>query len=744
MKKIILLATMLLSVAVASARVQSPVDCVNPLIGASENGDGGTSPFVSPPYAMTNFTAQTWENRIGDMPYYYEDPTIIGFLATHQPSVWMGDYGYVSLMPQTGKDVKTAANERAMKFSHKDEKATPYRYSVVMQSNEGKVKGEITASARCALMRFTFPGKGMQRIIVQGINLDPSKTDFCNRYDRRLKTLRGWMKVVPEKNEIIGYNPDRQSDPFGPEMPNFNGYFVIRFDKPIKGFGTWSDNCVYRDKNEQTGTRMGAFAEFDAAGKAVTVQVATSFISIEQARENLAKEVPGWDMEQLATTTRNAWNKVLGNLTVEGATPDQAAIFYTALYHNYQLPREMGEYGRYYSAMDDKIHEGNSYNDFSLWDTFRCTHPLLTLLEPKLTGDFITALLQMYREGGWLPMWPNPSYTNVMIGTHSDVVIADAYMKGIRNYDVNLAYEAMRKDAMLPPDGDTQRRFADRDQWEGFEGRAGASYYHSLGYIPYDRTAESVSRTLEYALDDWCIAQVAQDLGKTDDYNKLMNWSQNYRNVYNKEKGFMLPRDFNGNWKDLDDNGRVGLTEGSKWTYLFCVMQDVPGMIEMMGGNEAFKKKLDQNFEGGYYRHDNEPGHHYIYLYDYCGAPRKCQELVRKHTRINYRNAPDGLNGNDDCGQMSAWYLFSVMGSYPVTPASNIFALGAPQFPRITMQITSGDGKDTHPLVIEARNISETNMYVDHVEIDGKRHEGNFITYAQLLAARNITFFMTK
>lgn len=744
MKKILTVAIALLAVASAWAKPSvSPVDYVNVHMGTAFKGEGGTAPFVGMPHAMTNFLPQTRENKMGSMAYIYDDKSIMGFMASHQPTIWMGDYGYMSLMPQTGAEVRVLPKDRALSYDHKREQASPYSYKVDLQTAEGLIHAEMTAASRAAIMTFTFPRKAQQRVILQGINLNPELGDWANDYGPRMKKLRGWVKVDVEKGEIVGYNPDRQSAQIGPETPNFKGYFVVRFNRPITGCGTWNGKEVFRDKAELSGTRMGAFVEFDSNSKApVIAQVGTSFISLDQARENLEKEVGTKDFKALAQSTRAAWEEVLGKMSVETTNVDDKTIFYTALYHNYLFPREFSEYGHYYSAMDDKVHEGISYNDFSLWDTFRATHPLLTLLEPKKTGDMITGLLNMYKEGGWLPMWPNPSYTNIMIATHADAVIADAYMKGIRNYDVNLAYEAMRKDAMTPPDADTQRRYGDRDRWTAYEARAGASFYHTIGYVPDDRTAESVSRTLEYALDDWCIAQVARDMGKMDDYNALMRWSQNYRNQYNKEKGFMLPRKYDGTWIDINDHDRHGLTEGSKWTYLFCVMQDVPGMIEMMGGNEAFARKLDQNFAGGHYKHDNEPGHHYIYLYGYCGQPRKAQELIRKHVRDNYRNAPDGFNGNDDCGQMSAWYLFSVMGFYPVTPASNVFALGAPQFSKVTINITSPADYSTHTLTIEAKGLSETNKYVSEVTVDGVKLTGNLITYDQLLKAKNITFTM--
>lgn len=717
---------------------KSLVDYVNPLVGTALKGEGGTAPFVGTPHAMTKLMPQTRENKMGTMAYVYDDQHIMGIMASHQPTVWMGDYGYLSLMPQQGEQVLTLPEQRRLAYSHDNEQATPYYYSVTMTSQEQKpLRAEVAAASRAALVRFTFAQSQHSRIVVQGINLNPAMADWCNDYGPRLEKLRGWVKVDADRQEIVGYNPDRQSAQLGPNLPNFKGYFVIRFNKPFKRFGTWDNDQCHDGQCELQGTRMGAYVDFATRdGEQVLVQLGTSFISLDQARANMDRELPGWNFKALCNSTKRAWERKFRQLQVCGADDENKAIFYTALYHAYLFPREMGEQGRYYSAMDDRVHDGNSYNDFSLWDTFRALHPLMTLLEPRLTCDWITALLQMYREGGWMPMWPNPTYTNIMIGTHADAVIADAYMKGLRDYDVNLAYEAMRKDAMVPPEGDTHRRYGDRDRWTAYEGRAGATCYHNLGYVADDRTAEAVSRTLEYAYDDWCVAQVARDVAP-DDYMTLLGWSQNYRNQYNPEKGFMLPRRADGSWIDLDDHDRHGLTEGSKWTYLFCVLQDIPGMMQMMGGKEAFSRKLDQNFDGGHYRHDNEPGHHYIYLYDYCDQPWKTQRLVRHHTRENYRNAPDGINGNDDCGQMSAWYLFSVMGFYPVTPGSNTFALGAPQFPQMTLQLAG------HRLTIVAQGLSESNQYVKQVLVDGRPLTRPFIDYATLIHARKLCFIMT-
>ena len=718
-------------------QAKSLVDYVNPMVGTALKGEGGTAPFVGPPHAMTKLMPQTRENKMGTMAYVYDDSHFMGLMASHQPTVWMGDYGYVTIMPQQGQQVLPLPDQRKLAFSHSDEQSTPYYYSVRLTSQEDKpMRAEVTASSRAALMRFTYGRSRHSRLVIQGINLNPALGDWCNDYGPRLATIKGWVRVDADRGEIVGYTPDRQSAQLGPDLPGFKGYFVIRLNKKFSAYGTWDNDQIYAGQAQLQGTRMGAYVDFETRqGEQVLVQLGTSFISIEQARANLDAELPGWDFKALSVSTRQAWNEKLAKLQVHGTDDENRAIFYTAIYHAYQFPREMGEQGHYYSAMDDRVHEGNSHTDYSLWDTFRALHPLMTLLEPDLTCQWIASLLQMYREGGWLPMWPNPSYTNIMIGTHADAFIADAYIKGLRDYDVQLAYEALRKDAMVPPDCDTGRRYGDRDRWTAYEARAGASYYHTIGYVADDRTAEAVSRTLEYAYDDWCVAQVARDLCP-DDLPALMRWSQNYRNQYCPDKGFMLPRRYDGTWIDLDDHDRHGLTEGSKWTYLFGVLHDIPGMIDMMGGNEAFARKLDQNFDGGHYRHDNEPGHHYIYLYDYCGQPRKTQELVRHHTRVNYRNAPDGINGNDDCGQMSAWYLFSVMGFYPVTPGSNTFALGAPQFPRLTLQLPD------HTLTIVADGISETKKHVAQVLVDGRPLTEPFIDYFDLIHARQLRFVM--
>ena len=724
------------------------VDYVNPLIGTAATGfakgldGGGTMPSVGPPFAMTNFVAQTGENFMSRMNYFYEDSSIIGFLASHQPTVWMGDYGYVSLMPQTG-DLKLLPKERALNFNHANEVSTPYYYSVLLNAaNNETIKAEIASTSRCGIFQFTFPSSQNAHIIIHGINLNPEIKHWANDYTERIKKLKGYVKINQAKNEITGYNPDRMSAQISPELPNFKGYFVIQFDKPFTSYGTWDGDKVAASSVEGYGTRSGAYIGFATKrDERVQVRIGTSFISIEQARKNMAIELGGKTFNDIVQSTRKEWQKNLARIKINGVTEDQKSIFYTAMFHTMQFPREMDEYGKYYSAFDDKIHNGTSYNDFSLWDTYRALHPLLLFTQPERINQMITAMLQMYKQGGRLPMWPNPAETNIMIGTHADPVIADAYIKGFRGYDVNLAYEAVKKDALVPPENDTLLRYADRDLWTGYEAQAGLTYFKTLGYVPVDKTAESVSRTIEYAVDDYAVAQMAKALGKTNDYKQLMQLSKNYKNLYDAKSGFMLPRKLNGQWDEKNkEGGWEGFTEGGQWTYAFGAMHDAPGMIEMMGGKEKFAAKLDSNFAFKHYRHDNEPGHHYIYLYDYCEQPWKTQELVRKHTTENFRNAPIGINGNEDCGQMAAWYIFGVMGFYPVAPASGEYAIGAPQFPELTLNFTAGGKPRTFHII--AINLSEENKYIQKVTLDGKLLTKPFISHQQIVKGAKLVFEM--
>ena len=716
-----------------TAAAAEPIDEVNVMIGTtgpSVYDYGGMIPGVTVPFGMTHWTARTRENKISVYSYNYKDTTIRGFIGTHQPAIWMGDYGQVSLMPYAGE---LSTPEPVLPFRHEDERAAPNYYSVKMGEAGRRIEAELTATSRAGFLRFRFPASDASHVVVTACKSEA-------------EGVRGFVRVDPAAREIVGYNPDRQSAHLGPPLPNFKGYFVVQFDKPFRSSGTWERGEIHAGRAEQSGNHVGAYARFATAeGEVVGAKVGTSFISLEQARDNLRREIPAWDFGRVRADGRRVWNEALGKIVVEGGSRDERVNFYTAMYHSLLFPRVFDEYGRYYSAFDDRVHDGVSYNDYSLWDTFRAEHPLLILIEPERVPGMITSLLQMYDEGGWMPMWPNPTYTGIMISTHADSVIADAYVKGIRGFDLKKAYEATRKDAFVPPDGDTKTRWLDRAPWTAYEARGGLTYYMQLGYVPQDKTDESVSRTLEFAYDDFCVAQLAKAVGRADDYAALMKRAQNYRNLYDPAKGFMRPRLSDGRWDEESWNSKEermpGFTEGGPWTYLFCVMQDVPGMVELMGGRERFAAKLDENFTGGHYRHDNEPGHHYTYLFDYVGRAWRTQELVRETMATKYQNSPDGLSGNDDCGQMSAWYIFSSMGFYPVTPGSDVYALGSPIFDRATIRLRGGPYRKG-PFTVVAKNQSPANKYVQSATLNGRPLREPFIRHADIANGSTLVFVM--
>ena len=712
------------------APAREPIDEVNPMIGTTGTtvyDYGGMIPGVTVPFGMTHWTAQTRENKISVYSYNYKDETIRGFIGTHQPAIWMGDYGQVSLMPFSG-ELKTPTP--MLPFRHEDETSAPNYYSVKMGEPGARVGAELTATARAGFLRFTFPASDASHVVVTA----------C-----RSERVDGFVQVNAAAREIVGYNPDRMSAHLGPPLPNFKGYFVIQFDKPFASSGTWEAAEIHAGATEQAGRHVGAYARFKTAeGEAVRVKVGTSFISLEQARDNLRREIPGWDFERVKAEGRRLWNEALGRIMIQGGSRDERVNFYTAMYHAHLFPRIFSEYGRYYSAFDDRVHAGVSYNDYSLWDTFRAEHPLLLLIQPERVPGMITSLLQMYDEGGWMPMWPNPTYTNIMLSTHADSVIADAYVKGFRGFDLRKAYAATRKDAFTPPDGDATNRWLDRAPWTAFEARGGLTWYMSLGYVPQDRTDESVSRTLEFAYDDFCVAQLARAVGRMDDYELLMKRSKNYKNLYDPAKGFMRPRLADGSWDTESwaskEERMPGFVEGGPWTYLFCEMQDIPGMVALMGGPERFAARLDENFTGGHYHHDNEPGHHYTYLFDYVGRPWRTQERVRETMGAHYHNAPDGLSGNDDCGQMSAWYIFSAMGFYPVTPGTTIYALGSPLFEKATVRLQGPYRRG--PFTVIAKNQSPENKYVQSATLNGRPLREPFIRHSDIANGSTLVFVM--
>jgi predicted alpha-1,2-mannosidase len=687
-------------------QAQDAVQWVDPYIGSGKGpiGYGGTMPFVTPPFGMTNWTAQTRQNRLSVVSYYYDDTTISGFIGTHQPAIWMGDYGYVTIVPEVD-NLKITPEERKLPFSHKDESAHPDFYSVKLDAGDSRSIGtEMTATERCAYLRFTFPANDSSLLMIEAAR----------------PGVKGYAKVDAERNEIYGYNPARTDSNLGPfALPNFKGYFVVQFRKAFASSG------VYGPTTEEPEKATGAYARFTTKeGEVVEARIGTSFLSVEQARKNLEHEIPNWDFEAARAALHSTWNDKLSRLAIEGASDEQRRIAYTALYHALLYPRVFSEDGRYYSAFDDKIHVGASYTAYSIWDTFRAEFSLITLFAPERVDGMIQALLQNYQEGGWMPKWPNPSYTNIMIGTHADSLVAEAMRKDFKGFDYNLAWAAVYKDAMTPPDGDTTRCWSDRELGTPYEARGGLTYAKQLGYVPDDKTAESASRTLEDAYDDWCVAQIARKMGKTKDFLYFQDRAHNYENIFNKSTGFMQARNSDGSWAAPD----AGWTEGNTWVYTWAVMQDLPGLMKLMGGKDNYNSRLDEHFSGNHNIHKNEPSHHYGYLYDFSGQPWKTQAKVREIASAEYAGIPAGLDGDDDCGQMSAWYLFTAFGFYPVNPASGNYMIGSPLFGKMSLRLVNGK-----TFTVMAKNNSEKNVYIQSAKLNGNPLSAPLITYEDIV-----------
>ena len=699
---------------------QQPIEYVNMRIGtdgAHRTEYGGTIPAVTTPFGMTQWCPVTRINGISRTMYHNRDSVLLGFMATHQPAVWMGDYGYMTLMPQCGQ-LKLKPSERQVRLDHAKETLTPYYYKVSTSraGKEQEITTELTASSHSSFFRITYPRHEKAYLYLEA--------------GRGKKG--GGIEIFPEKREIHIYNEDRHDAHLGPETSNFRGYYVLKFSTDFAEYGTWKDSLTMVGKKKEAGTSTGGYIAFPAQTQIVNVRIGSSFIDFAQAEKNLLKEIPEkTSFSRLMKKVKASWNHSLSKIRLKGATEDDLTIFYTAFFHTLQFPREFSEYGKYYSPFDGKIHEGVSYNAYSLWDTFRAEHPWLQLVAPERVNDMIASLVQMYEEGGWIPKWPNPTYTNIMIGTHADAVIADAYINGFRSYDVEKAYQAIRKNAYTPPLYDENSKWGDRALWNGqYEARGGLTHYLRKGYVASDRTYESVARTLEFALDDYCIAQMSKELGYMDDYDDLMKRSRNYKHLYNPELGFFQARKENGSW----DQAHIGFTEGANWTYRFCVMQDIPGMIHLMGGETAFVNLLDQNFDEKHYRHDNEPGHHYAYLYNYCNRLDKTQMRIPDILKTNYKNSPDGLSGNDDCGQMSAWYLFSALGFYPVTPASGVYALGIPHFEEISFQLSN-----KRLLRIRAKELHSKSI-LTNIYLNGERLTSPFVKIKDIMQGGILEF----
>ncbi len=719
------------------------VKWVNPLIGTNNfkgNSEwSGTAPLVSTPFGMTNFVPQTRENRIGDISYEYKDTKFRGFFATHQPAIWMGDYGYVNVAPQVG-DATPDPDGRALTFSHDDEESHPYYYKVTAGKEEGTpITSEMTATERSAIYRFTYPKGSDAKIFVESAR----------------GRGNGEITVDLEKGEIYGWNNDNMSSHLNNNPPkNLKGYFVVQFKTPVTKKGTYEDYKLSDDKTTAQGQKSGAYVHFDTSeSNTVEVRIGTSFYSVDQARANIEQELGDKSFDQVKESTKQIWNDKLNAIQIDGATDDENYIFYTAMYHALLYPRTFYETvdgkDMYFSPYDDQYHEGKSYTDFSLWDTFRAQNSLLTIVAPERVDEIVNSLLQSYKEGGYMPKWPNPGYTNIMIGTHADSIVAEAMVKGFDGFDYDLAYEAVLKDAMVPQEGDGTIKWADRQEGVPYEARGGLSAYKELGYIPNGYVNENGSRTIEFAYDDWCVAQVAKIVGEDAQSKYFLNRSMNYKNMISPDTGYAMGRDVEGNFT----NSGAQWTEGDNRKYTWFAPQDPQGLIDLMTeykGADFYNTELDKAFnkENGnkpWVEQQNEPCHNYAYMFDFSGRPDLTQKYARQTLLESYFNDTSGQLGNDDCGQMSAWYVFSAMGFYPVNPASGEYMIGSPIFDKVTINNPETDAQ----FVITAENnddeISEDvlgNCYIQSATLNGKELNEPVITYEQLTSDGSANFVM--
>lgn len=707
------------------SKVTDPVEWVNPLMGTDSKGslsNGNTYPAIAVPWGMNFWMPQT--NTIGNgWAYQYTADKIRGFKQTHQPSPWINDYGQFAIMPVTGK-LKFTQDDRASWYSHKAEIAKPYYYSVYLA--DADVTTEITPTERAAQFRFTFPRTDSAFVVVDA-------------FDRG-----SYIKVIPAENKIIGYTT-RNS---GGVPENFKNYFVIYFEKPFTVAKTWKGNQLVKDTLEYQAGHVGAVVGFKTGkGEKVNLKVASSFISFEQAELNLQRELGKDGFDVTRQKAKDSWNKELGRIQPEGGSVDQTRTFYSCLYRVLLFPRKFYEFDAqnkimHYSPYNGKVLPGYMFTDNGFWDTFRAVFPFFNMMYPELNSHIMEGLANTYKESGWLPEWASPGHRDCMIGSNSASLIADAYLKGVRGFDINTLYEAILKNT----------------ENEGpltSVGRKGVKYYNELGYIPYDVDInENAARTLEYAYDDFTIYKLAVALKRPQaEIDRFAKRSQNYRNLLDPETKLMRGKNKDGKFQAPFNPFKWGdaFTEGNSWHYTWSVFHDVQGLAGLMGGREMFAKMLDSVFtmapvydesyygsviheiremqigNMGQYAHGNQPIQHMIYLYNYAGQPWKAQYWVRQVMNKLYHDGPDGYCGDEDNGQTSAWYVFSAMGFYPVCPGTDQYVFGAPLFPKMTLTLENGK-----KFVIEATGNSATNIYTQSVLLNGKAHTKNWIAHEDI------------
>lgn len=723
----------------AAAQVQTqPVDYVNVLMGTQskfELSNGNTYPAIARPWGMNFWSPQTGKMGDGWM-YQYDADKIRGFKQTHQPSPWMNDYGQFSMMPVVGKTVFDQ-EERASWFSHKAETARPYYYKVYLADYD--VATEITPTERAAVFRFTFPQTNDASVIIDA-------------FDKGSST-----QVLPEKNAVIGYTT-RNS---GGVPENFRNYFVIVFDKPFETyFDVRNAQVLEKKADKPESAHSGAIVKFKTQrGERITARTASSFISYEQAWQNL-KEVRDKDFETVKTEGRNTWNEVLGKVEIEDEDIDNKRTFYSTLYRSTLFPRKFYEIDSagntlHYSPYNGQILPGYMYTDTGFWDTFRALFPLLNLIYPSVNKEIQQGLVNTYKESGFLPEWASPGHRGIMIGNNSASIVADAYLKGLRGYDIETLYKAMLHgtEHVHPSVSST--------------GRLGHEYYNTLGYVPYDvKIRENAARTLEYAYADWTIYKLAKALKRPQaEIDLYAKRSQNYRNLYSPKHKLMRGKNKDGTFQSPFNPTKWGdaFTEGNSWHYTWSVFHDPQGLIDLMGGKHEFVKMLDSVFitppvfddsyyggviheiremqvmNMGQYAHGNQPIQHMLYLYNYAGEPWKAQYWAREVMEKLYTPAPDGYCGDEDNGQTSAWYVFSAMGFYPVCPGSNEYVLGSPLFRKIIVRLENGN-----TLQIKAPGNDKSKRYVTDFKLNGKTYTKNFLTHSDLMKGATIDILMSE
>lgn len=713
-----------------------PVDYVNPLMGTDSKpalSNGNTYPAIGVPWGMNMWTPQTGRNGDG-WQYTYAADKIVGFKQTHQPSPWMNDYGLFSIMPVTGK-LRWDEKERASWFSHKTETATPYYYSVYLA--DADVTTEITPTERAAQFRFTFPQTGNAWLVIDAFDKGSS------------------IKIDPSGKKITGYSSRYARG----KLANFKSYFVIYFDKALTAFHTLGSDGSMTDAPEVTADHAIAVLGFNTRkGEQVHCKIASSFISPAQAELNLRRELGSDDFETTRAKAKAAWNEVLGRVSAEGGTEDQLKTFYSCLYRAVMFPNKLYETDAdnkpvHYSPYNGNVLPGYMFAGTGFWDTFRALYPLLNLLYPSINKEMQEGLVNDYKEGGWLPEWSSPGYADIMVGNNSASVVAEAYIKGLRGYDIQTLYEALLHGA-------------NNEGPMSAVGRKGVAYYNTLGYVPYDvKINENAARTLEYAYDDFAIYQLAKALNRPkQEIDLYARRCQNYRNLFDKTHNLMRGKNKDGSFQSPFNPVKWGdaFTEGNSWHYSWSVFHDVQGLIDLMGGPRVFAGMLDSVFASppvfddsyyggtiheiremqiagmGQYAHGNQPIQHMIYLYDYAGQPWKTQYWAREAMNRLYRATPDGYCGDEDNGQTSAWYVFSALGFYPVCPASDQYVLGAPLFKKITLRLENGKS-----LVINAPSNDDKNRYVNHIAYNGENYTKTWLSHARLLQGGVIDIDMT-